>query len=461
LNIIPFVHEGLGNSSYLVGLGEGSAALIDPDRSIQRYLDAASAQGWRITHVFETHLHADFVSGSLELRRATGAELFVPEGANARFPHRPVRPGDALLLPGGAASSIASPGHTPEHTSSVLTPAGSPPALFSGGSLLVAGAARTDLISPELTDSLTRAQFRTITGAFSHLPDETLLLPTHGGGSFCSAGAGGERTSTLGQARRANPVLSETDEDAFARSFPATFPAAPRYFFQLRAINQAGPRLRETIHQPPPLNPADFHTARAHTTVIDLRPQTEFMAGHIPGAISNTFRDSFATWLGWLLPEGADLLFVPGEEPLERVIDECLLVGYERFAGALAGGMAAWSAAGLPVVRAELAGVERARSAMAEGAVALDVRETSEFAEGHIPGALHIPLGDLERRLGELPRGLLIVTYCGHGERSATGLSLLERAGLGPLINLDGGIEAWQAAGLKIATAASRTEVVA
>jgi rhodanese-related sulfurtransferase/glyoxylase-like metal-dependent hydrolase (beta-lactamase superfamily II) len=452
VNVVSFVHEGLGNSSYLVGLGEGSAALVDPDRSVQRYLEAAAARGWRITHVFETHLHADFVSGSLETRRATGAELFVPEGANARFPHRPVRAGDTVQLPGGEAASIASPGHTPEHTSYVLTASGSAPALFSGGSLLVAGAARTDLISPELTDSLTRAQFRTITTAFSALPDEALLLPTHGGGSFCSAGAGGERTSTLGHARRTNPLLVETSEDAFAASFPATFPAAPRYFFRLRRINQAGPRLRETIPKPALLSAADFDRAGAGALVIDVRPQADFMAGHIPGAISNTFRDSFATWLGWLVPEEANLLFVLGDEQLEDAIDQALLVGYERFSGVLAGGMEAWSAAGLPVNRAELADVERAWSAIAHGAVALDVRETGEFAEGHLPGALHIPLGDLERRAVELPAGRPIVTYCGHGERSATGLSLLERQGLGPLINLDGGIEAWQAAGHSLAT---------
>jgi glyoxylase-like metal-dependent hydrolase (beta-lactamase superfamily II)/rhodanese-related sulfurtransferase len=452
VNVIPFVHEGLGNSSYLVGLGEGAAALVDPDRSVQRYLEAASARGWRITHVFETHLHADFVSGSLEVRRATGAALFVPEGANARFPHRPVCPGDTIPLPRGAASSIASPGHTPEHTSYVLTAAGSAPALFSGGSLLVAGAARTDLISPDLTDSLTRAQFRTIARAFSELPDETRLLPTHGGGSFCSAGAGGERTSTLGHARRTNPLLVETSEDAFAASFPPTFSAAPRYFFRLRQINQAGPRLRQTIPQPALLGAADFDRAGAGALVIDVRPQADFMAGHIPCALSNTFRDSFATWLGWLVPEDANLLFVLGDEQLDDVIDQALLVGYERFSGVLAGGMEAWTGAGLAVVGAELAGPDRAHSAIAAGAIALDVRETGEFAEGHLPGALHIPLGDLEGRAVELPAGRPIITYCGHGERSATGLSLLERAGLGPLINLDGGIEAWQAAGFRVAT---------
>jgi rhodanese-related sulfurtransferase/glyoxylase-like metal-dependent hydrolase (beta-lactamase superfamily II) len=448
MNLLPFIHEGLGNSSYLVGIGGGKAMLIDPDRTVGRYLGAAEARGWTITHVFETHLHADFVSGALEMRAATGAELFVPEGAEVRFPHRPVKPGDAVTVGIGTVSSVASSGHTPEHTSYVLTVPGSPPSLFSGGSLLVGGAARTDLISPQMTDPLTRAQFRTIKNAFNDLPDETLLLPTHGGGSFCSAGSGGDRTSTLGVERRTNPLLFHENEDEFASWFPTTFPAVPGYFFRMRPINQAGPALRAAIPQPPSLDPAEFERIRAHALVIDVRPQSEFMAGHIPGALSNAFRDAFATWLGWLVPEGTKLLFVTGDEPVDSVIDECLLVGYERFAGVLRGGMKAWLHAGLEVSRSELAGPAAVRKAIATGAVTLDVREPNEFDEGHIPGALHVPLGSLERRSDALPRDRPIVTYCGHGERSATALSLLERGGFVGLTNLDGGFEAWDAAGL-------------
>lgn len=450
MNIIPFVHEGLGNSSYLVGFGDHSAALVDPDRNVQRYLEAASANSWRITHVFETHLHADFVTGSLEVRQATGAELFVPEGSQVRYPHRPVAPGDAWPVPFGRVESIPSAGHTPEHTSYVLHAPGAASALFSGGSLLVAGAARTDLISPEATDALTRAQYRSITTAFRGLPDETLLLPTHGGGSFCSTGAGGERTSTLGHVRRTNPLLGESSEDAFARTFPASFPAAPSYFFRLRAVNQAGQALRSSIAEPPYLAPGDFDTRRASAVVIDVRPQADFMAGHIPGAVSNTLRDAFSTWLGWVIPADEELLFVLGDEPLADVIDACLLVGYERFAGVLEGGMSAWAVSGREVARDTLADASESRRALAAGALALDVREPNEFAEGHLPGALNIPLGELQQRVQELPRNRSIVTYCGHGERSATGLSLLRREGFGPLTNLNGGTGAWKDAGLPL-----------
>lgn len=447
MSVVSFVHEGLGNSSYLVGLGDNRAAVIDPDRSTQRYLQAAEARGWAISHVFETHLHADFVSGALELRAAAGAEVFVPEAAGVHFPHRAVRAGDTVPTAFGNVSVIASPGHTPEHSSYVVRSPESPPMLFSGGSLLVGGAARTDLISPEATTELTQAQYRTITSAFSDLPDETLLLPTHGGGSFCSTGASGERTSTLGFERRTNSLLEHRDEGEFVSWFPTTFPAAPRYFFRLRTVNQAGPQLRAQIPEPAALPAREFDRVRRQATVIDVRPQAEFMAGHIPGAMSNAFRDAFATWLGWLVPENSPLLFVLGDEPLERMIEECLLVGYERLVGVLAGDMRAWSEAGLECARAEVVGAEGARRLLGDGAVAVDVREASEFQEGHIPGALHIPLGDLESGAAAIPRDRPVLTYCGHGERSATALSLLERLGFSDLVNFDGGFGAWQEAG--------------
>jgi len=450
MNVIPFVHEGLGNSSYLVELGEGTALLIDPDRSFDRYLAAADARGWQIASAFETHLHADFVSGSREAAAAGVRELYLPEGAAARFPHHPVKTGARLRLAGCEVEVIASAGHTPEHLSYVVHAPAGPPALFSGGSLMVGGAARTDLIAPDQTEPLTRAQYRTLQQAFAALPDDTLLYPTHGGGSFCSAGGGGERTSTLGRERATNPLLAIPDEETFVRTFPVSFPAAPAYFFRLRAVNQAGPRLRREIIPPPPLTPDEFDTARQLALVVDVRSKKAYAAGHIPGAVSNTFRDAYATWLGWLVPPETPLLFVTDGEPLRQVVDESLLVGYERFAGYLAGRLVAWEAAGLPVVSGVLVDADAAHGAVLGGALVLDIREPGEFAAGHIPEALHIPLGRLGQELDRLPRDRPILAYCGHGERAATALSLLERAGFaGPLLNLNNGLGAWQAAGFR------------
>jgi hydroxyacylglutathione hydrolase len=448
VKIIPFVHEGLGNSSYLVGLPDGQAFVVDPDRTVGRYLAAAEANGWHIDHVFETHLHADFVSGARELSESAGADLWASAAANLQFTHRPLNPGQPVHVGGVEIVAIGSPGHTPEHLSfAVRTPSG-PPLLFSGGSLMVGGAARTDLIAADQTETLTRLQFRTLHHAFDALPDETILYPTHGGGSFCSVGSGGDRVSTLGRERGTNPLLEIGDEEEFVRWFPSTFPAVPDYFFRMRSLNANGPRLRNEIPRPPKLAPADFDEAvQRGGLVVDTRPQSEFMEGHVPGAVSNTFRDAFATWLGWLVQPETPLLFVTGTEPIESVLDEALLVGYERFVGVLNGGIPAWKASGRRVQSARLVSGEEAARAVADGALAIDVREKNEYLESHIPNALHLPLGSLEERLSEIPPGRPLVTYCGHGERSATALSILRRAGFDRVMNLELGIEGWAAAG--------------
>jgi rhodanese-related sulfurtransferase len=303
-----------------------------------------------------------------------------------------------------------------------------------------------------MTEPLTRAQYRTLTGAFTSLPDETQLYPTHGGGSFCSAGSGGGRTSTLGQERASNPAMGVGTEEEFVRWFPATFPAAPAYYFRMRAFNAAGPRLRREIAGPPALSAAEFGRARdGGAIVVDARPMEAYAEAHIPGALSIVFRDVFAVWLGWLVAEGTPLLFVADGVPFEGVVDQALLVGHERFAGVLEGGMKAWEAAGLPVADARLVDAAEARAAAVEGATVLDVRERDEYAAGHVPEAVHIPLGELAARVDELPADRPVVAYCGHGERSGTALSILERAGRGELLNLDGGIGAWQEGGLPVA----------
>ena len=447
MNVIPFVHEGLGNSSYLVGLNDGEAVLVDPDRSAGRYLRAAEERGWRIASVIETHLHADFISGAREVAHAMGARVFVPEGAKVQFDHQPAKAGERMRLGGAEIEVVGSAGHTPEHLSYVVHADRSPPALFSGGALIVGGAARTDLLSPALTDELTRAQYRTVKEAFAALPDETLLYPTHGGGSFCSAGGDGERVSTLGQERATNPVLAFEDEDEFVRWFPTTFLAIPAYFPRMRPMNQAGPRLRHEIALPPALEPDEFDAARKAALVVDTRSKEAYAKSHIPSSLSNMFRDDYATWLGWLAPPETPLLFVMGDAPLERIMDESLLVGYERFAGWLEGGIDAWTAAGKPVERSGLVDAQTARKAILDGATVLDVREPGEFASGHIEGAIHVPLGSLEATLDGLPKDRPIVTYCGHGERAVTAGSLLERAGFKPPLSLDGGFGAWRKAG--------------
>ena len=452
MEIIPFVREGLGNSSYLAQLGESEAVLIDPDRSIGRYLEAAQQRAWDIIAVLETHLHADFVSGAVEAAHASGAQVYLPQAADAEFPHHALAAGQKLDLSGVQVECIASAGHTPEHLSYLLRSERQAPALFSGGALIVGGAARTDLISSEMTEPLTRSEFRTLTTAFTALGDETGLYPTHGGGSFCSAGARGPRTSTLGEERARNPLLQIDDEEEFVRWFPSTFPpSVPDYFFRMRPINRAGPRLRAEVPHPPALSPAEFSEASQQGLVIDVRPFEAYADVHIPGAINNTFRDVYATFLGWIVSPQTPLLFVLGDASLEQVMDESLLVGHEKFAGWLDGGMEAWINESMPVQQIEVADADRVRRLLREGAIVLDVREPGELLSGQIEGAVSIPVGKVEANVAQVPKDRPVLAYCGHGERSSTALSLLERAGIGPLINLEGGIGAWTAAGYKVA----------
>ncbi|MBM3141271.1 MAG: MBL fold metallo-hydrolase, partial [Chloroflexi bacterium] len=363
----------------------------------------------------------------------------------ARFPHTAVAARERLDLGGARIEPIASPGHTPEHLAYVVHLPQSPPLLFSGGALIVGGAARTDLIAPDQTVPLTRALYRTTREAFRALPDETALLPTHGGGSFCSTGAGGERTSTLGRERADNPVLAEQAEQEFLDWFPKLFPAVPAYFARMRAGNQAGAADPARIAPPRPLPPSAFEEAAARgALVVDVRPTAAYMAEHLPGALSNPFRDAYATWLGWLVDPETPLLFVLGDVPLTRVLEESLLVGYERFAGVLEGGVETWARSGRETRSTPFLRPVKAATEVATGAVPLDVREPDEFAAGHIDGALHIPLGSLPGRESTVPRDRPVVVYCGHGERAATAVSLLERAGLEALRNLDGGFGAWR-----------------
>jgi glyoxylase-like metal-dependent hydrolase (beta-lactamase superfamily II)/rhodanese-related sulfurtransferase len=443
-----FRDPGLGNVSYLVDVGDDRAVLVDPDRRARRYLVAAREAGVELVGVLDTHLHADFVSGSQEIRVETGATLSVPADAGVGYPHRPVEPGQRFEVGDAEVEVLSTPGHSPEHVSYVVRRGDAAPLLFSGGSLVVGGAARTDLAGPALAERLTRDAFRTLHSAFDDLPDETRLLPTHGAGSFCSTGSRGRHTSTLGEERATNPLLA-VDEQRFVSEWPASFPRIPAYFARMREINWAGPRLRADLEMPRPLAPKAFADAASKpgSIVIDTRSPDAYAEAHGEGALAIPFRDAFPTWLGWLVPEDARLLLILGEATLDDVVDACLLVGFERFDGYLEGGIGAWQAAGLPVRSLPSIGAEDTVPWLKMGAQPLDVREPDEFERERISGAVPVPLGDLPQRTGALPAERPLIVYCASGMRSTTAASILERAGVGPVVNLRGGYGAWREAG--------------
>ncbi|MCI0783888.1 MAG: MBL fold metallo-hydrolase [Chloroflexi bacterium] len=452
MEVATFVHEGLGNSSYIVDVGGGQAIVVDPNRTVGQHLQSAEGKGLTIAAVLETHVHADFVTGALEVKAATDAAIYCPKGSEVDYPHHPAGGGDKLRFGDADIEVVTAPGHTPEHIAYVVRAAGSEPVLFSGGSIIVGGAARTDLLTPELTDPLTRSQYQTLREGFRDLPDSTLVYPTHGSGSFCSAGDGGDRSSTLGEQRAINPAMSDMTEDEFVEWFPGTFPRVPEYYWRLRPLNQAGPRLRRDIAAPKTLDAHHFEAAGRRGMIVDVRTPEEHLAGHIPGSLSNPFRDVFGVWLGWLIELGTPLSFVCDGQPLEQVIDECLLVGHEELTAALEGGFAAWERAGLPVASDPYLTPADARKAILDGALVLDVREPDEWAVSRIENALHIPLGSLQDRLAELPRDRPVLAYCGAGQRSSSAASVLERAGIETVMSIRGGFSAWVDAGEPVVT---------
>src|SRR5680860_1297184 len=379
--IVSIPDEGLGNSSYVVDLEDGRLLVLDPERDPTPYLQMAERRAATVAFAVETHLHADFVSGSRELA-AKGAKVVASASSCLEFPHAPFGDGDELDLGGLTLLALATPGHTPEHLAYLLLDGSRPVAVFSGGSLLPGSVARTDLISPELAEPLARALYRSVTERLLTLPDDLAVYPTHGtGATFCAAAPGGSRSSTtIGQEKASNPLLSVPDEDAFVARLLAGYGSHPDYFLRLRTVNKRGPRLYGD-HPPPlePLSPAEVRALIAQgVEVVDARPIADFAAGHIPGSLSNQLRPAFATWIGWLVPGDRPLVFVLNDDQdRSELIRQCLKIGYENITGELGGGMAAWRAEGFDENDVRLVGPpEFARD---HGTV-LDVRQESEFA---------------------------------------------------------------------------------
>ena len=440
--MVGVTDEGLGNTSWLVDLGGGAAMVVDPERSAEPYREVADRLGLTIRYAAETHLHADFVTGGPGLV-ARGAQVFAAAAGDIRWPHLPVAEGEEVALGRFRLRVLATPGHTPEHVSYVLVDGQRPRAAFSGGSLLVGAVARTDLIDPADTEALTRALWRSIRSELLSLPDDVVVFPTHGAGSFCSAAGGGRRWTTIGEERRTNPLLAAPDEDTFVRWVIDGLGSYPAYFLRLREVNRRGAHVFGTLPALPMLAVADVEALRIkRVAVVDVRPVPEFAAGHLPGSLSIALRPQFASWLGWLVPDPATPLVFVTDAATDRseLVRQCLNIGYEELAGELDGGTEAWAAAG-----GELRSVELVDGTDLGGLLVVDVRQASEYAAGHVPGARHVELGELPSSGKALPTGPVLV-MCGHGERAATAASILESAGHTDIAIYRGGPDDWAAA---------------
>jgi hydroxyacylglutathione hydrolase len=447
-DIQVFPTTTLGNNTYLLAVGR-DAALVDPQRDAWRFLAAAESQGLTIRYVLETHVHNDYVSGALEVRAGTGAEVVAPARGAYRFPHRGMAEGDEIDLGGVVLQAMETPGHTPEHLAYILSEAGRPVAVFTGGSLLLGSAGRTDLLGEHRTQDLTRAQFHSLR-RLADLPDQTRVLPTHGAGSFCAATAPSQQSaSTIGQQCRDNPAMLAPDQDSFVRQQLHGLLLYPSYYRHMPPTNRAGPTVLGGLPGLRALSPADVERlATAGTWIVDIRDRWSFAAAHVPGSINVELGDVFASFVGWVVLFGAPIvLVVPegGDRYGQDALTQLLRIGYERVEGYLAGGIPAWLATGRTAKSYPVAEVEDLRRASATEAppLVLDIRQPSEWAQGVIPGSVQLFVGDLPGRVDALPKDREIWIICRSGYRAAIAASLLDAAGnrVRPVVRE--GVERW------------------
>ena len=436
MKIHDFVDEGLGHSSYVIDLGDGTAAVVDPPRFPSAHDALVERLHLRLAWTLDTHSHADYVTGSPALAERTGATFVAPAASHLASPHRPVSDSEHLPLAKGVELiAVATPGHTPDHHAYVVVEHGWPVALFSGGSLMVGAVGRTDLCGAELAVPLAHEMFGALR-RFDELPDDLPVYPTHGAGSFCSAPGASQRTSTLGHERDTNPLFSITDEGLFVERLVAGFGTFPTYFARLPELNRRGPTRYDSLPHLAALQPDDVERHLAEGgVVVDARPVAAFSAGHIPESLSNTLRPVFASWLGWLIEPNRQLVFVldPDQDRAD-LVRQCLDVGQENLVGELAGGLEAWIDSGRPMSTIPLADPTGMTGQV------IDVRQANEYASGHVPGALNIELGAIEG--ANLTPGP-VTLMCGHGERAMTAASILTARGKGDVVVLDGGPNTW------------------
>lgn len=443
--------EGLGNRSYLAG-GAATAVVVDPPRDIDRILAAAAVRGVRISHVVETHVHNDYVTGGLDLARLTGAVYLVPAAARVSFARTPVCDGDTVAVDEGVTlRAMATPGHTPHHTSYVLEEDGRVAAVFTGGSLLIGSVGRPDLVEPRLTEHLARAQHASARRLAAELPDETPVLPTHGFGSFCSSSQSEGDATTIGKEKSVNDALVK-DVDSFVAGLLAGLEDVPAYYVHMGPANAAGPAPLDLTA--PPLTDAADIAARlaAGEWVVDLRNRIAFAEGHVAGSFNFEADGKIATYLAWMIPWGKPVtLLADSPAQLATAQRELARVGIDRPTAAATGTPADWIPGGhTPRSFPRATFADLARQESGTGTVVLDVRRNSERSKGFVTGSVHIPVHELHHRLGEVPPGTVWV-HCAGGMRAAIAASLLDAAGR-DVVAVDDSFDAAAQAGLPLTT---------
>lgn len=456
-----FFVEGLGCASYLVGCeGAGAAAVIDPDRDVQKYLDAADKRGMKITHVIETHLHADHVSGNTELTARTGAEIYIHEAARAEFSHKKLKGGDTITIGNVDLRVRFTPGHTPESITLLVvdkTRADEPWMALTGDTLFVGDAGRPDLVGIEAARELAGHMHDSLHHEYLPLADGVMILPGHGAGSLCGKSIGSVLSSTLGFERHHNPALQIHERAAYVDFATADLPEQPGNHKRIKQINRQGPRIMgEVTPHPLSVQEAVPHF-RKGAALLDTRSKADFKAKHIPGAVHLEADTQLSNRIGFVLPPDMPIILMLSDAgDYRRVVYSLARVGYDHVVGYLADTLTTWEALGLPTTAGDVRDIEpQELSALLEKEngdrpVVIDVRESWEYAQGHIPGARLISLGEFAQRTGEFDPKQPIAIICASGSRSQSAAALLGQKGFDTVYNVIGGTYNWMQHGLPL-----------
>jgi len=447
----------LAHASYLLA-SDGEAVVVDPQRDVDIYLKAAEEQGANIRHIFETHLHADFVSGHKELAARTGAKIYIGACADATFPHVDVQDGFQLRVGTILISVLETPGHTPESVCLVITDeekSSQPWAVLTGDTLFIGDVGRPDLSKTHTSVELAGMLYDSLNNKLLKLPDGVLVYPAHGAGSLCGRNMRAERWSTISTERLTNYALQINNREDFVRQLTSNLPVRPDYFLQDAEINRTGAPALSDLPDPPALSPNEaMSLMNEGVVVLDVRPGDEFAAAHVPGSINIALSGQFASWAGTLLGLSArPVLIAASSEQIAEARMRLARVGIEEVRGYLRDGIQAWEDAGLPLAELPQITVQilddrlRARQTRV-----LDVRREPEWRAGHMEGATWWTLDHFKVSAPEIDRSAPIAVHCKSGYRSMIACSLLQRAGFQNVTNVVGGFDAWLQAKLPVET---------
>ena len=448
-----FFVSKIAHSSYLLA-GKNYCAIIDPQRDVDIYLTEARTMGLEITHILQTHLHADFISGHMDLAKKTGAKIYIAKSAQCTFDHVALSEGDSIELEDMLLQVLETPGHTPEHLSYVVidkSRSDSPIGVFVGDTLFVGDVGRPDLF-PDMAEDLAQKLYHSLHDKLLKLPDYVEVYPAHGAGSLCGRAVGAKWRTTIGYERNSNSALQIKDKSAFIKSLTEDMPPAPDHFSRCSDINRQGPALVTDLPTMEELAPSQFkeRMSSANIVLLDARGYHAFAGQHIPGVWHLDLNGNFPTFAGWVLPTDKDILLIADD--YKKALEAntwARRVGVDSIVGYLDGGMVAWAVAGFRTSHIELISAENLHDMITGSTsfVLLDVRAPLEYEDTHIKGAINIPVAELRSRHHELNKDKTTVLICSSGNRSTLSASILKQHGFNDVSNVAGGLTGYSAAG--------------